>query len=221
MTRKHPATYTDVLLPYMANAVIDCKIILDPLAGSGKVASIKEHGYTGLVVCNDLEREWADKSYDVDEWHFGDAADMYWSPDNRFDAIVVSPVYGNRMSDHYNVQDNSKRRTYQVFLGRDLNEENTGRMQWGEKYRDKHVQIWKECKRVLRPGGLFVLNISDHIRNHKVQPVTQWHDEVLASLGFRLLIHEQIETPRFRRGQNHEARVDYESMMVYKNGILL
>lgn len=215
--RKHPATYTDSLLPYMAEAVKDCEIILDPLAGSGKVALIKEYGYTGIVVCNDLEREWVDAQYNVDEWHFGDAANMLWSPDNRFDAIVVSPVYGNRMSDHYNVQDNSKRRTYQVFLGRDLNEENAGRMQWGKKYRDKHVQIWKECKRVLGPDGIFVLNISDHVRNHKIVNVSAWHNKTITDLGFTLLSVQLVATPRFRYGENNQARVDYENIYVYRN----
>jgi hypothetical protein len=112
---------------------------------------IKEHGFTGKVVCNELEREWVETStHNVDEWHIGDAANMAWAESNSFDAICTSPTYGNRMADHHNAKDGSKRVTYKHFLGRDLNEANTGKMQWGENYRQKHLEIYKECGRVLK-----------------------------------------------------------------------
>ena len=49
-------------------------------------------------------------------------------------------------------------------------------MQWGDAYRSFHVKAWREAWRVLRPGGRFVLNIKDHIRNGERMPVTDWHE---------------------------------------------
>ena len=36
---------------------------------------------------------------------------------------------------------------------------------------------------MLQPGGRFVLNIKDHIRAGKLQPVTAWHIEALGGAG--------------------------------------
>jgi hypothetical protein len=49
-------------------------------------------------------------------------------------------------------------------LGRPLTPGNSGALQWGEEYRALHVAVWTECRRVLKPGGIFVLNVKDHIR---------------------------------------------------------
>ena len=67
---------------------------LTHLEGVGKLALIKQHGFTGKVVCNELEREWAETGkYDVDEWHISDAANIGWKPpSNSFDAICTSNI---------------------------------------------------------------------------------------------------------------------------------
>lgn len=55
---KHPAKYTDTLIPIFADLLRDCPNVLDPMAGTGKIGQIKEHGYKGYIVCNELEPEW-------------------------------------------------------------------------------------------------------------------------------------------------------------------
>lgn len=60
--------------------------------------------------------------------------------DTFFDAICVSPVYGNRVSDSHNAKDGSKRVTYTHMLGRKLTDGNTGCLQWGEKYKQAHQE---------------------------------------------------------------------------------
>jgi tRNA G10 N-methylase Trm11 len=131
-TVKHPATYTNCFIPKFAELLNGCKNVLDPFAGTGKIALIKNHGYNGLVVCNEIEPEWAETSqYKVDEWHIGDAANMSWAADKSFDAICTSPTYGNRMADHFDAKDSSHRITYRHYIGRPLNNNNTGKMQWG------------------------------------------------------------------------------------------
>ena len=54
---KHPATYTNSFIPVFAELLNGCDTVLDIFAGVGKLAMIKEHGFIGKVVCNELERE--------------------------------------------------------------------------------------------------------------------------------------------------------------------
>ena len=216
---KHPAKYSDIFLPTFANIAKDYNNLLDPFAGTGKIAMIKDYGYEGKITCNELEPDWIDFRYLVDQWHFGDAEFMDWAANDEFDIIITSPVYGNRMSDHYDIEKHKAtgRRAYQTFLGHDLHEENTGRMQWGTSYREKHRRVWIECRRVLEKKGLLVLNISDHIRNKEVVRVTDWHLDTLWELGFIVEDHYKIPTQRYKRGTNNEARVEYESIVVLRN----
>jgi len=53
----HPAKFTDRFLPIFAHLLKDSQNVIDPFAGTGKLALIKTHGYTGKVICNELERD--------------------------------------------------------------------------------------------------------------------------------------------------------------------
>jgi hypothetical protein len=118
----------------------------------------------------------------------------------------------------------SVRHTYRIYLGRDLSENNSGRMQWGAKYREFHEKAWAECVKVLREGmktygedgGWMILNISDHIRKGKVMPVVQWHVDTLIELGFEIVEQRKVLTPRQRHGANGEKRVSGERVIVAK-----
>lgn len=213
---KHPATYTESFIPKFAELLSGCGSVLDPFGGVGKLALIKDYGFKGRVVCNEIEREWTETGkYSVDEWSIGDAANLRFA-NCEFDAICTSPTYGNRMADHHKARDISKRITYTHCLGRPLNDQNTGRMQWGERYRRKHIEVYAECLRVLRQKGVFILNISDHIRKGEVMPVVDWHKETLLSMGMLLIEEIKIETPRMGFGKNAKVRVPSESIMVFQ-----
>ena len=109
-----------------------------------------------------------------------------------------------------------QRITYKHKLGRDLSPRNTGAMQWGELYQWTHYAAWEEAKRVLVRGGKFVLNIKDHVRKGQVMPVTAWHIGTLRDLGFELLDHVQVDCPGMGFGQNREARVPFESVILFE-----
>ena len=57
---KHPAKFSkgftkifaDILLKY------DCHKILDPFAGTGKIAEIKKYNWQGEIYANEIEKEW-------------------------------------------------------------------------------------------------------------------------------------------------------------------
>ena len=129
------------------------------------------------------------------------------------DAIVTSPTYGNRMADHHNAKDNSKRITYTHYLGHELSFENTGRMQWGQQYQDKHRRIYKNIYTLLKPNGLFVLNISNHIRKGEEQYVTEWHIKTLKDLGFEVIQEIQVPTKRMKFGKNNQRRINHENII--------
>lgn len=227
MTR-HPAKYSDALLPVFYSIVKDCDTVLDPFAGTGKLVDLIGIGFNGIVFLNEIEPEWytmcknrADKHRFHVDANLGDACDMPYV-DDAFDAIATSPSYGNRMADSHIPGEGweaakSQRNTYTHALGRKLDSANSGGMQWGDAYRSLHIKAWWEAKRVLKHRGLFVLNIKDHIRSGRRMEVAQWHTDILIAAGFTLTNKLKVETPGLRYGRNAETRIDYEYVLTFVN----
>lgn len=193
--------FADILCRYK------CVTVLDPFAGTGKI-----HSLPFKTVGVEIEKEWAEMH---PQTIHGDALNLPFNS-NTFDAICTSPTYGNRMADHHDAKDSSKRITYRHVLGRELNDNNSGKMQWGDKYKKFHQEAWVESKRVLKPNGIIILNVSNHIRNKTEQPVTQFHIDLITNLGLDMVEHHQVNTPRMRYGRNNGARIDYESVIVFR-----
>jgi len=198
---KHPAKYTDALLPVFEELLKGCTKVLDPFAGTGK-----KHSLPFDTIGVEIEKEWA-------EMHkktiIGDATNLQFA-NCEFDAICTSPTYGNRMADCHNAKDGSSRNTYTHKLGRVLNENNTGKMQWGEQYRILHIKAWNECFRVLKEDGVFILNFKNHIRKGKEVDVFSWHVKTLIDIGFSLDLVKQVETNGNGFGQNGKLRTGFE-----------
>lgn len=214
--KKHPAVYTNKFIPIFAELLQDKNNVLDPFAGTGKIGLIKEHGYNGIIYANEIEPEWLiDNLFNCDILTYEDAEVLNY-PNNFFEAICTSPTYGNRMADHHNARDGSKRISYTHCLGRKLNPENTGYMQWGNEYREKHIKIYKHIAKLLKEDGIFILNISDHIRKGEIMHVSEWHKDILMALDLGLVKEIEVEVPRMRFGKNSEKRINCEKVYVFQ-----
>lgn len=213
---KHPAKYTPSVLDAIRD-VVDAEAaqlgrpldIIDPFAGIGGIHALDGHNTTGV----EIEPEWA-AAHPANRQ--GDATNLPF-PAGSFDAMATSPCYGNRMADTYDGRDGSRRMTYRLSLGHDLDPSSAAGLQWGPAYRDLHRAAWLEAMRVVRPGGLLIVNVSNHIRGGDEQPVVEWHLRTLLELGAGLVEARAIGTPRYRHGANHGARVDAERLLVLRN----
>ena len=217
---RHPAKFTDILLetmyPYIPNG--DDIKLLDPFAGTGKIALIKELGFKGKIYANDLESEWLSPNiHGCDFLTYEDAETLDY-PSEFFDCVCTSPTYGNRMADHHNAKDGSVRMTYTHCLGRPLHDQNTGSMQFGQKYIQKHERIWRHLLNLLKNGGAFIVNAKNFVRKGKVVDVVGEHLRMLESLGLKLERNLTVETPSMRYGRNSAKRIPHENILIMRKG---
>lgn len=110
----------------------------------------------------------------------------------------------------------TKRNTYRHALGHELQPGSAAAMQWGTAYRTFHTQAWAACLDVLKPGGLAVVNVKNHIRGGVVQRVVEWHCSAWLALGCYLEQVRKVETSGLGEGDNFDARVPYEVVMVFR-----
>jgi DNA modification methylase len=213
--KPHPAKFSEGILLELGRLLDKYEVeglVLDPFAGVGRVHELRDEDGRIQTTGVEIEPEWA-------RWHPDTICDDARNVPKLFQpgevkAIVTSPTYGNRMADHHEAMDGSKRHTYKEYLGRDTSVLSTSSLQWGSEYRDAHYGLWSACLSVLDAGGYLFLNGSNHIRNWIEQPVVEAHVQMLLSLGMFLREVVQVDTKRQRHGANREARTPYELIVV-------
>ena len=211
---KHPAKYTDSFFEVFAEMLQGASNVLDPFAGTGKIGKLKDFGFKGTIYANEIEAEWlVENEYNCDVITFCDAEYLKYQ-DNFFDAICTSPTYGNRMADHHNAKDGSKRNTYTHCIGRQLTDGNTGKMQWGLEYVEKHKRIYSNIAKMVKPNGIFVLNVKNHIRRGIEIDVTSFHVQTLQKNGFAVVQERFVSVPSLKFGANADKRVNGESIIL-------
>lgn len=227
----HPAKFSAPILNRIV-AALECEVqqrrdmgfsrtlslkVLDPFAGVGGIHRIIVDGVKTYAI--EIESEWANESMKLGETWCGDFFSFIepsHDAESSYDVVCTSPTYGNRMADHHEARDGSRRISYRHRLGRALSENNSGKLQWGDEYRNFHTRAWAHVNHCLKPSGLFILNISDHIRQDSKQPVAAWHGNQIKRLGFKMLSDEIVETRRHREGENSKARVNGEHVIMFR-----
>jgi tRNA G10 N-methylase Trm11 len=214
----HPAKFSEPILVELGR-ILEAELdrfvsdqvleVLDPFAGVGGIHSLA--GSRVQTTGIELEPEWAATH---PRTYVGDATGLPAHLYGRFHAVITSPCYGNRMADLYDGRDGSKRYTYRISLGRLPTDGSSAGLQWGMDYRSLHLRAWCEVWKALRPGGLLVVNVSDHIRDGEPVPVVEWHAKALVEIGFQVDEVRTVNTRRMRNGANHEARVPGERIIV-------
>jgi hypothetical protein len=206
----HPARFTPALLPIIAAYLEPDWSVLDPFAGTGGIHRLRALVPGLRTSGTEIEPRWAAAHPDT---ICADLFDVDYPP-RSFDAIVTSPTYGNRMSDHHEARDTSRRLTYRHTYGEPLHPGNSGLLHWGKGYRDFHERAWAHlapwCARRL------ILNVKNHVRTGQVVPVARWHVAALTLLGFTLVNEERVEAPGLRYGANSHLRVDHELVLVFE-----
>lgn len=220
----NPAPFSLPILEEMAGIVNDYRIasgkrkirLLDPFAGSGRIHRLATPQIVTVGV--ELEPEWAEEHPSTE---VGNALHLRFRK-NSFDVIGTSCTYGNRMADHHVAKDGSERRSYRHNLGRMPSTDSSAILHWGTEYRKFHRAAWREADRVLRPGGLFVLNIANHWKTEVKgedpveQRVSEWHlTFFLNDLRYGLVEVKRVKTKKFTKGANRH-RTDGELIIVMR-----
>lgn len=222
----HPAKYSKAIIDLVRNEVIPtyirpvpsphtpAPVIVDPFAGVGGIFDITS-GLNVRTVAIEIESRWAKAAA---EKGFAVHMNMLKLEGLVADAVITSPVYGNRMSDHHEAKDDSRRHTYRHTYGTKLHPANAGQIHWGDKYRTFHALAWLRVRQWLDAvdSGIFVLNVSDFMKAGKRQRVCAWHRSTLEDYGFTLLKEYKVSTKRQRHGANGDKRVDHEKVYVFK-----
>jgi hypothetical protein len=211
----HPARYSTPILARLAELLdVEARaigrpvVVLDVFAGAGGIHRLARSNVATVGL--ELEREWCAGSPGPT---INGNATVLPIRSGAVDVVTTSPAYANRMADAYDGRDGSRRVTYRLALGRPLSPGNGAGMQWGDDYRALHLAAWREALRVLRPGGLALVNVRDHVRRGELVPVVLWHRSALAGLGFVIEAVEAVTTRGMRLGANREARADGEAII--------
>lgn len=219
MKRHHPAVFSDNVLNYVVrHHLVPHGLVLDPFCGIGRIHQLDNP--LRMTVGVEIEWPWASARRNNIR---GNARHLPFR-DETFHGAFTSPAYGNRLADHHNAADGSVRRSYTHDLRRtvgdntrNLHPDNSGTLaESNPAYWELHEAAWRELYRVLKAGGTFVLNVSDFVRRGKTVPVVARHRELCQGIGFNVTKSFEVETPRMRYGENREARVPTESLLVFR-----
>jgi SAM-dependent methyltransferase len=216
----HPAPYSRVILEAIDRLLPASGTFLDPMAGSGKIFNLERPGRT--FVATEIEPEFAALH---PRTLLADATRLPFDSAS-FDGGATSPTYPNRMAGDYAPPGWTKnpkgRRSYSLskrWLARDASLElaptNTARYSTRrgvENYWWLHAKIWAEVARVIRPGGIFVLNTKDTVQ----ALVTDPHVRLLTDAGFEEVHREIVKPPGYRNGANRHLRVGHEDIVVLR-----
>lgn len=227
LSTKHPAKFSEPILGVLERAVAAewrrqrrRLLLVDPFAGVGRCHLLAITGKV-MTLGVEIEPEWArchQRTVCANSLEWMSAQAMADDP-RVADIVATSPCYGNRFADHHNATDGSRRRSYKHDLGRMPTTGSAAVLHWGPAYWRFHADAYRGIFELLRPGGLFLLNVSDFYRNREQVHATPWHHGAASAAGFEpdgRYWCTQVPTDRQRDGANHELRADHEIVFRFR-----
>jgi hypothetical protein len=216
--KHHPAKYSGNVLETIRCLMDDWGVtgrVLDPYAGVGWIHRLSTLDRPTFAV--EIENPWAANQGHAGRTVQGDAGSMGFFADDTFTAIATSAVYMNRMRDHHEARDSSKRLTYKHQLAaltpEPIHAQNMGAMT-NTRYRKAAQSHIREFRRVVVPEGLAFLNLSNSIDDGtETNCVEQWLNWLtLANCRIREMV--PVSTRRLGFGANRDARAEHEVVIV-------
>lgn len=235
----HPARFSKEVIDVMVEILQGCHKmdaavghrvtpfhLHDPFAGTGeRLWDLAQRiDPPGWISGTEIEAEFI-----VNKWiRQGDATDASTYPTWPY-VIVTSPSYPNGMSDSWDAQDGSKRKTYRSALkqitgvDRELHDHNMGRYGYRGTGQDspKRAQYWNIASTAVANWGgasMVLVNVSDFIwsRNgvETIEPVTNQWANLLSRHGWVNQTQCPVGTRRMKFGANRDVRVDVECVLV-------
>jgi hypothetical protein len=212
-------------------------LVIDPMGGAGSilVALLTDR----RVITGDVETQWAQLLRDNAQClarqslfpFFAPGLACQWDAANlpllsgRVDLIITSPPYFDTFSDwdikSQNLVDDDQMNEHGIAYG--LHPRQIANVHVYENYLRAMLPVYRECWRILVPGGKLVLIIKDVIRGGRTLPIVDDNLSVALAAGFRLV--ERYDVPargtRFRNvnwariGQNGP---EFEPVLVLERG---
>ena len=215
---KHFSRYHPKIIEALPSRIGHSKKILDPMAGTLERLSILERPDMGyhLVHGVEIECKWVE-GYPHPRLIQGDARKLPYE-NAFFDCIIVSPSYGNRDADRTGEWwDNDDRKTYAAALRANPDPASLCVPFHRTEYKLGHALAWSEAVRVLKVGGLFVINLKNTIKSGVITRMSQWHRDLLRDeLGLKEIDDTAVPTRGRMSGANYDLRAeDAEKLYIY------
>lgn len=217
----HPAKFSQVLIPHLYDRIKDEDLVVDVFAGTCQLIRVLGLGFRGHLFMVEIQPKWMPRLLHPQVTLYPGNALYLPFQDNSIKCFCSSPCYGNRFHDHHKAKDPWLRESYYHChfrcTGEGLDPDNAGILNFKHpKYKTFHLAHLIEIFRCLAPGGKYVLNMSNHMRDRVEILVVEWWIEAAKSVGFLIEEDFKVRTKRMRKGQNHKARVEHEHILTLR-----
>lgn len=216
--KAHPAQFNEQVLRVLESSLTKWGVhVHDPFAGPGvRLATLCDSlglSYTGT----EIEREFI-----VDRRvRNGDSTRARTYPRLELDewCVATSPAYPNGVSDHFKAGTDTVRHTYRQAVAdirgedRPLSDNNMGRwsLRSGQKSLHRHMEI--AAASIRHWPDRCLVNVSDFIVAGEVHGYVNAWRRLLKANGYSVT-QRKVETPRLAHGENYQARVNAEAVLV-------
>lgn len=215
----------------------DTTTILDPMGGVGStlLAATKQHP----VITGDVEHHWVSiqaanaRRIQHEMLFSASTTTCQWNaanlplPTASIPAITTSPPYFDLFSNwsrkHGTNFDGNPDHIGETGLCYGFHPRQVGNLHIYENYLRAMKEIYRECWRVLVPGGKLILIVGDRVRKRQIVTITRDTETLCRANGFKLTGHHQRHTIPSHFRLIHKARngidyplIDIETALIFQ-----